>query len=99
MRKEWHEITERGRKILQILEDLIKVVEEINLEDVHKKLKTLEVPRVNNKVDFYNIAWYELEYRLYALILLFTGVHIFGHSVHFLEFSSARTLRSVSSLR
>lgn len=37
VRKEWHEITERGRKILQILEDLTKVVEEISLEDVHKK--------------------------------------------------------------
>ena len=39
VRKEWYEITEKGKRVLQILEDLRKLVEDINLEDVHKNIE------------------------------------------------------------
>jgi DNA-binding HxlR family transcriptional regulator len=42
VRKEWYEFTEKGRKVLQILEDIIKVAEDeesISLEDVYKNIE------------------------------------------------------------
>ena len=36
VRKEWYEITGKGKRVLQILEDIKKLGEDVNLEDVHK---------------------------------------------------------------
>ncbi len=39
VRREWYEITEKGRKVLQILGTLKKLGEDINLEDIHKNIE------------------------------------------------------------
>ena len=39
VRREWYEITEKGKRVLQILGTLKKLGEDINLEDVHKTIK------------------------------------------------------------
>ncbi len=39
VRREWYELTEKGKRVLQILEDIKKLVEDIGLEDIHKNIE------------------------------------------------------------
>lgn len=49
MRREWYEITDKGKKVLQILEEIVRVVEDeetISSADVHRSIENSgDVPK------------------------------------------------------